>query len=117
MAARAESDYRATINEWMQGTPSEVASRSPLAALIELIRQRWGGASPDAFEAWLEMTAVDEPVALDAALEAPLGTLDAIFLAALTSGGRTVMTPCSACGARVSLTIRAPRRRDSAELS
>jgi hypothetical protein len=88
--ARAEGDYRATINEWMHGAASEGASRSPLAALIDLIGQRWGGGGPDAFEAWLEMTAVDEPVPLNPALEAPLGTLDAIVLAAITEGGQDV---------------------------
>jgi DEAD/DEAH box helicase len=84
--ARAEADYRATINEWMRGTAAAGATRSPLAALIEMIWQRWDGGDPEAFEAWLEMTAVDDPDVVDEALEAPLGTLDAVLLAVLAEG-------------------------------
>lgn len=82
---RAVAEYRATINDWIGGASALSASQSPLAALINLIWERWPGTDPDEFETWLELTAVGEVgEALGSAPPvAPLDTLDGVLLATL----------------------------------
>jgi len=81
--AQAQSDYRAVVEDWMRGASIGGPSQSPLAALINLIWERWPGSDPDEFEAWLETTAVAEiGTDADGALR-PLDALDGVLLAAL----------------------------------
>jgi hypothetical protein len=80
------ADYRATLAEWTGGQSPSGPNRGPLAALITLIRGRWISAYPataDAFEAWLEATAVGGEGDEDDPLLRSLDTLDGVLLAAL----------------------------------
>ncbi len=80
---QANTDYQATINDWIEGASSFVASSSPLASLINLIWTRWPGTDPDEFERWLELTAVGEGAAEPDSPLAPLDVLDGVLVAAL----------------------------------
>jgi hypothetical protein len=77
------ADYRATLNAWIGSGPTAGASQSPLAALINLIWNRWPGTDPEAFEAWLETTAVGDEVADEDPLLRSLDALDEVLLASL----------------------------------
>lgn len=88
--AQAQADYRSVLEDWMGGTSAEGASQSPLAALINLIWERWPGTDPDAFEAWLETTAVAEVGTETDSSLAPLDALDGVLLAALEESDEDV---------------------------
>ena len=88
--AQAAQAYEATLAEWIEGTTTSTTSRSPLAALIEMIWDRWPDTDVDAFETWLEVTSVDDTQPESEALSRPLGVLDAVLLAALAESNESV---------------------------
>lgn len=80
---RALADYRAVTSAWIHGGTEDRTADSPLAALISTIWERWPGTDPDAFEDWLETTAVGAADIADTDLSRPLDVLDGVLLAAL----------------------------------